>query len=145
MWQTYARLGCVWIGADGMPMSIMSADTNSGACLQHNDGTVATARWAKARCELSSLIFAAGVSLGGRSTLRPCSRGPRPPHPVLLRGYAVVVASAVSGVLLRSDDGELPAQTRPCLRELVGSASRDSLRQPSQCISAHSLPARRQA
>ena len=41
--------------------------------------------------------------------------GPRPAHIVLLRGHAVVVAGAVSGVLLRPDDGELPARPRACL------------------------------
>ena len=41
--------------------------------------------------------------------------GRRPSHTVLLRGHALLVAGAVSGVLLRPDDGELPARACPCL------------------------------
>ena len=48
--------------------------------------------------------------------------GPRQTSTLLLRDHAVLVAGAVSGVLLRPDDGELPARPRARLSSLVWTA-----------------------
>ena len=72
----------------------------------------------------------AGASRLG--ALRSRHGGPRPPRPVLLRDDVVLFARPVSGVLLRSDDGELPARPRACLSSLERPAARDSLRQSQE-------------
>ena len=64
--------------------------------------------------------------------LRPRDGGPRQARLVLLRDDVVVFARSVSGVLLRSDDGELPARPRACVSSLERPAARHSLRQSQE-------------
>ena len=59
-------------------------------------------------------VFAGEQAQVDWASFRHGHGGPRQARAVLLRDDLVLVAGAVSGVLLRSDDGELPA--RPCAR-----------------------------
>ena len=59
--------------------------------------------------------------------------GPRQASLVLLRDDSVVFQSFVSGVLLRSNHGELPARPRARVRILARTTASDSLRQSQKC------------
>src|SRR5258708_24938857 len=62
----------------------------------------------------ASGILSRRAGASGLGAFRPRDGGPGPPRSVLLRHDPVVFARLVSGVLLRSDDGELPARSCAC-------------------------------